>query len=156
MPMSIVCEWNHSAGAGLRQFCSPSACAAWKLVGMPTVNIITIWGQRPARALDPVRCQTKRRLVALLRETFSLVASRLDRQTRGDGADMVKLIDATPIPLGKRAIGPNRTGDPRLKMHVVFDRMATSEHLDITMPTSTTPGSLGRTITIEPGASYVL
>jgi len=43
-------------------------------------------------------------------ETFSLVASQLDRQTRRDGAAMVKLIDATPILLGSSAIGPNRTG----------------------------------------------
>src|SRR5689334_15873439 len=43
----------------------------------------------------------KRRPVALFAETFSLVASHLDRQTRRDGAEMVKLIDATPIPLGK-------------------------------------------------------
>src|SRR5712664_3910631 len=43
----------------------------------------------------------KRRPVALFAETFSLVASQLDRQTRRDGAAMVKLIDSTPIPLGK-------------------------------------------------------
>jgi putative transposase len=43
----------------------------------------------------------KRRPVALFAETFGRVASQLDRQTRRDGAAMVKLIDATPIPLGK-------------------------------------------------------
>jgi hypothetical protein len=42
----------------------------------------------------------KRRPVAVFAETFSLVASQLDRQARRDGMEMVKLIDATPIPLG--------------------------------------------------------
>src|SRR5947209_19906971 len=43
----------------------------------------------------------RRRPVAIFAETFILLASQLDRQTRRDGAAMVKLIDATPIPLGK-------------------------------------------------------
>jgi len=63
----------------------------------------------------------KRRPVALFAETFSLVASQLDRQTRRHGAEMVKLIDATPIPLGKLCDWAKSNGRIRgLKMHVVF------------------------------------
>ena len=40
----------------------------------------------------------KRRPVAVFAETFSLLASQLDRQTRRDGTAMVKLIDSTPDP----------------------------------------------------------
>ena len=43
----------------------------------------------------------RRRPVAIFAETFSRLASQLDRQTRRDGAAMVKLIDSTPIRLGK-------------------------------------------------------
>src|SRR5271168_5584312 len=67
----------------------------------------------------------KRRPVALFAETFSLVASQLDRQTRRDGAQMVKLIDATPIPLGKLCNWAKSNGRIRgLKVHVVFDPKA--------------------------------
>ena len=52
----------------------------------------------------------RRRPVAIFAETFSRLASQLDRQTRRDGAAMVKLIDATPSRSASCAIGPNRTG----------------------------------------------
>ena len=98
----------------------------------------------------------RRRPVAIFAETFSLVASQLDRQTRRDGADMVKLIDATPIPLGKLCDWAKSNGRIRgLKMHVVFDPKA--DHpgiLDIT-DANVNDAQIGRTIAIEPGAAYV-
>lgn len=98
----------------------------------------------------------KRRPVALFAETFSGVASQLDRQTRRDGAEMVKLIDATPIPLGKLCDWAKSNGRIRgLKMHVVFDPKA--DHpgiLDIT-DANVNDAQIGRTITLEPGATYV-
>lgn len=42
----------------------------------------------------------KRRPVAVFAETFGLVAGLLDRETRREGAEMLRLIDSTPIPLG--------------------------------------------------------
>src|SRR4029077_5662815 len=47
----------------------------------------------------------KRRPVALFAETFSLVASQLDRQTRRDGAAMVKLIVPPPLSRGQACMG---------------------------------------------------
>jgi putative transposase len=98
----------------------------------------------------------KRRPVALFAETFSLVASQLDRQTRRDGAAVVKLIDSTPIPLGKLCDWAKSNGRIRgMKMHVVFDPQA--DHpgiLDIT-DANVNDAQIGRTITIEPGATYV-
>jgi putative transposase len=98
----------------------------------------------------------KRRPVAIFAETFSLVASQLDRQTRRDGAQMVKLIDATPIPLGKLCDWAKSNGRIRgLKMHVVFDPKADYPSiLDITNA-NVNDAQIGRTITIEPGATYV-
>ena len=67
----------------------------------------------------------KRRPVAVFAETFGLLASQLDRQTRRDGTAMVKLIDSTPIPLGKLCDWAKSNGRIRgLKMHVVFDPKA--------------------------------
>ena len=98
----------------------------------------------------------RRRPVAIFAETFSLVASQLDRQTRRDGAAMVKLIDATPIPLGKLCDWAKSNGRIRgLKMHVVFDPKADCPSiLDIT-DANVNDAQIGRTIAIEPGASYV-
>jgi putative transposase len=98
----------------------------------------------------------KRRPVALFAETFSLVASQLDRQTRRDGAAMVKLIDSTPIPLGKLCDWAKSNGRIRgLKMHVVFDpKTDYPSILDIT-DANVNDAQIGRTITIEPGATYV-
>jgi putative transposase len=98
----------------------------------------------------------KRRPVAIFAETFSLVASQLDRQTRRDGAQMVKLIDATPIPLGKVCDWAKSNGRIRgLKMHVVFDPKADCPSiLDIT-DANVNDAQIGRTIAIEPSATYV-
>ena len=98
----------------------------------------------------------KRRAVGLFAETFGRVASQLDRQTRRDGAAMVKLIDATPIPLGKLCGWAKSNGRIRgLKVHVVFDPKADYPSiLDIT-DANVNDAQIGRTITIEPGASYV-
>jgi putative transposase len=98
----------------------------------------------------------RRRPVAIFAETFSLAASQLDRQTRRDGAAMVKLIDATPIPLGKLCDWAKSNGRIRgLKMHVVFDPKADCPSiLDIT-DANVNDAQIGRTIAIETGATYV-
>ena len=98
----------------------------------------------------------KRRPGGLFAETFSLLASQLDRQTRHDGAAMVRLIDATPIPLGKLCEWAKSNGRIRgLKLHVVFDPKADYPRvLDIT-DANVNDAQIGRTLTIEPGASYV-
>ncbi len=98
----------------------------------------------------------RRRPLAIFAESFSLLASQLDRQTRRDGAAMVKLIDSTPIPLGKLCDWAKSNGRIRgLKMHVVFDPQADRPSvLDIT-DANINDAQIGHTITIEPGASYV-
>ena len=42
-----------------------------------------------------------RRPVGVFAQTFAMLSEMVDRQTRHDGAAMVRLIDASPIPLGK-------------------------------------------------------
>jgi putative transposase len=98
----------------------------------------------------------KRRPVAVFAETFALVAAQLDPRTRRDGKEMLRLIDSTPIPLGKLCEWAKSNGRIRgMKMHVVFDPKADYPRiLDITNA-NVNDAQVGRSVTIEPGATYV-
>ena len=97
-----------------------------------------------------------RRPVAVFAETFALVAGQLDRQMRRAGAEMLRLIDSTPIPLGKLCGWAKSNGRIRgMKMHVVYDPKADSPRiLDIT-DANVNDAQVGRTIVLEAGATYV-
>ena len=98
----------------------------------------------------------RRRPVAIFAETFSRLASQLDRHTRRDGAAMVKLIDSTPIPLGKLCDWAKSNGRIRgLKLHVVFDPQADAPRVLAITDANVNDAQIGRTIPIVPGASYV-
>jgi IS4 transposase len=98
----------------------------------------------------------QRRPVAVFAETFAMLAGRLDRKTRGEGQQMLRLIDSTPIPLGKLCAWARSNGRIRgLKTHVVYDPAADSARiLDIT-DANVNDAQIGRAIVIEPGATYV-
>jgi putative transposase len=147
--------WNHLLALLYAQFCSAVSLrgleAGWNANSQHHYHL----GSGPL-ARSTLADANKRRPVALFAETFSVVASQLDRQTRRDGAAMVKLIDATPIPLGKLCGWAKSNGRIRgLKVHVVFDPKADCPAiLDIT-DANINDAQIGRTITIEPGATYV-
>ena len=98
----------------------------------------------------------QRRPVAVFTDAFSLVASQLDATTRREGKEMVRLIDSTPIPLGKLCEWAKSNGRIRgMKMHVVYDPKADYPRvLDIT-DANVNDAQIGRTIAIETGATYV-
>lgn len=98
----------------------------------------------------------RRRPLAVFAETFALLAGQLDRQLRRDGTAMLRLIDSTPIPLGKLCDWAKSNGRIRgMKMHVVYDPNSDSPRiLDIT-DANVNDAQIGRTITIEKGATYV-
>lgn len=98
----------------------------------------------------------KRRPVAVFAETFGLVAGQLDRKVRSDGMAMLRLIDSTPIPLGKLCDWARSNGRIRgMKMHVVYDPRADYPRiLDVT-DANVNDAQIGRTISIEAGATYV-
>ena len=98
----------------------------------------------------------ERRPVAVFADTFSLVASQLDTTTRREGKQMVRLIDSTPIPLGKLCEWAKSNGRIRgMKMHVVYDPKADCPRvLDMT-DANVNDAQIGRTIAIETGATYV-
>ena len=148
-------SWNHLLALVYAQFSSAASLrgleAGWNANRQHHYHL----GSGPL-VRSTLSDANKRRPVAIFAETFSLVASQLDRQTRRDGADMVKLIDATPIPLGKLCDWAKSNGRIRgLKMHVVFDPKADCPSiLDIT-DANVNDAQIGRTITIAPGATYV-
>lgn len=98
----------------------------------------------------------QRRPVAVFAETFGLVAGQLDRHTRREGEAMLRLIDSTPIPLGKLCDWAKSNGRIRgMKMHVVYDPSADCPRmLDITHA-NVNDAEIGRSLTIEKGATYV-
>ncbi len=98
----------------------------------------------------------KIRPVAVFVDTFGLIAGLLDRATRRDGKDMLRLIDSTPVPLGKLCDWAKWNGRIRgMKMHVVYDPKSDCPRiLDIT-DANINDAEIGRTINIEAGATYV-
>jgi IS4 transposase len=98
----------------------------------------------------------KRRPVAVFAETFGLIAGQLDRETRRDGDAMLRLIDSTPIPLGKLCGWAKSNGRIKgMKMHIVYDPKTDCPRvLDMTNA-NINDAQIGRTVAIEAGATYV-
>jgi putative transposase len=97
-----------------------------------------------------------RRPAEVFAAAFALVAAQIDRRARREGHEMLRLIDSTPIPLGKLCDWAKTNGRIRgMKMHIVYDPKADLPRvLDIT-DANVNDAQIGRTINIEPGATYV-
>ena len=98
----------------------------------------------------------KRRPAAVFAGAFALVAGQLDRKTRGEGDEMVRIVDSTPIPLGELCDWAKSNGRIRgMKMHVVYDPNSDRPRvLDMT-DANVNDAEVGRAMMIEPGATYV-
>jgi hypothetical protein len=85
-----------------------------------------------------------------------MLAATADRRTRQQGAAMVRLIDASPIPLGQACNWATWNGRIRgLKLHVVYDPLT-----DVPLAADVTAANvndieIGREVAIKSGASYV-
>lgn len=98
----------------------------------------------------------RRRPVAVFAETFEWLAGQLDRQLRRDGKAMLRIIDSTPIPLGKLCDWARSNGRIRgMKMHIVYDPDADCPRLLGITHANVNDAQIGRTISIEKGATYV-
>lgn len=97
-----------------------------------------------------------RRPVAVFAETFAQLSALADPGTRREGAEMLRLIDATPIPLDRLTSWATSNGRIRgLKMHVVHDPVLDHpRRIDIT-PATVNDIEIGKTVPIEAGATYV-
>ncbi len=97
-----------------------------------------------------------RRPVAIFAETFERLSALADRTLKREGAQMLRLIDSTPIPLGQLVTWAHWNGRTRgLKLHVVYDPGADHpRHLAIT-PSTVNDVTPAQQVPIEAGATYV-
>lgn len=97
-----------------------------------------------------------RRPVAIFAETFAMLSALADRALRREGCAVLRLIDATPIPLDRLLTWADWNGRTHgLKLHVVYD--PGSDHprrIEITAAT-VNDVQVGKAVPIEPGAIYV-
>lgn len=97
-----------------------------------------------------------RRPTAPFAETFAMLSAQADRQTRQHGAAMVRLIDSSPVPLGKLCRWPTWNGRIRgMKLHVVYD-----PHADVPRCVEITPANVndvevGRRTPVARATTYV-
>src|ERR1700686_2350389 len=97
-----------------------------------------------------------RRPVGVFAQTFAMLAEMADRRTRGEGAEMVRLIDASPIPLGKMCKWAKWNGRIRgMKMHVVYHPKEDCPRCVEVTPATVNDVEIGREVAIEAGATYV-
>jgi hypothetical protein len=95
-----------------------------------------------------------RRPVGVFADTFAMLARVADRKTRRDGNQMLRLIDSSPIPLGKLCGFATWNGRIRgLKMHAVYDPLGDRPtRVEVTLAT-VNDSLIGRKTPIEPGAT---
>ena len=97
-----------------------------------------------------------RRPVGVFADTFAMLAKMADRQTRHEGEEVIRLIDASPIPLGKTCEWARWNGRIRgMKMHVVYDPLADVPHSVEVTPATVNDVEIGRQVPIRAGVTYV-
>jgi IS4 transposase len=98
----------------------------------------------------------KRRPLAIFSETFGHLSRQADRLARSEGGQMLRIIDATPIPLGQVIDWAKRNGRIRgLKMHVVYDPLGDNPTAVQVSDANVNDIEFGRTVPITKGCTYV-
>jgi IS4 transposase len=97
-----------------------------------------------------------RRPAAVFAHTLTRLSTMADRQMRYEGAEIVRLIDASPLPLGKVCQWAQWNGRIRgMKMHLVYDPKGDVPHAVEVTSATVNDVEIGRETVIEPGATYV-
>jgi putative transposase len=97
-----------------------------------------------------------RRPVAVFAETFAMLSGLADRRLKREGAAMLRLIDATPIPLDRLCGWADWNGRTHgLKMHVVYDPRRDHPRGVAITPATVNDVEIGRAQPLEAGATYV-
>jgi putative transposase len=97
-----------------------------------------------------------RRPVGIFADVFALLAQKADRQTRVEGAEMVRLIDSSPIPLSKMCKWAKWNGRIRgMKLHVVYHPGNDVPRCIELTDSVINDVEVGRQTEIEAGATYV-
>ena len=98
----------------------------------------------------------ERRPPSIFEQTFTQLSGLADRQGRQEGTEMVRLIDSTPVPLGRMVDWAKGNGRIRgLKMHVVYDPAADNPTFVDISHANVNDIEIGRTVPIEAGCTYV-
>jgi len=110
-------------------------------------------GKAPRSTLSDAN---KRRPVGVFADTFAMLAEQADRQTRVEGAEMIRLIDSSPVPLGKVCKWAEWNGRIRgMKMHVVYHPDRDCPRCVEITPATVNDVEIGRQTRLEAGAIYV-
>jgi IS4 transposase len=97
-----------------------------------------------------------RRPPEVFAQVFAMLAATADRQTRREGAEMVRLIDASPIPLSNMCRWAKWNGRIRgMKLHVVYDPSADVPSCVEVTDANVNDVEIGRQTPIEEGTTYV-
>jgi putative transposase len=97
-----------------------------------------------------------RRPVGVFADLFAQLSRELDRRTRRDGAELLRLIDSTPIPLSKFHDFARSNGRIHgMKMHVVYDPGIDRPFCVEVTPANVNDVEIGKKTPIEAGATYV-
>src|SRR5579863_152629 len=98
----------------------------------------------------------KRRPVGVFADTFTMLSPMADRAIRREGTAMIRLIDASPVPLGKLCGWAKWNGRIRgMKMHVAYDPDADRPYGVAVTPATVNDVEIGQQVAIEAGATYV-
>jgi putative transposase len=97
-----------------------------------------------------------RRPPEVFAQTFADLAEMAGRRLRGEAAEMVRLIDSSPIPLGELCRWAPWNGRIRgLKLHIVYDPAGDVAHAAQVTPATVNDSEIGRQTKLEAGATYV-
>jgi IS4 transposase len=97
----------------------------------------------------------RRRPLGVFTDTFAMLAEQADRHTRVEGTEMVRLIDSSPVPLGKMCKWAEWNGRIRgMKLHVVHQPQDGPRCIEITSAT-VNDVAIGRQTPLEAGVTYV-
>jgi putative transposase len=97
-----------------------------------------------------------RRPSGIFAQTFATLSAMASRQVRRDGMEMVRLIDASPIPLGSVCNWATWNGRIRgMKLHVVYDPKGDVPTCVEVTPANVNDIEIGRQFPIQPATTYV-
>jgi putative transposase len=97
-----------------------------------------------------------RRRPDVFAQTFAALSAMASRQLRCEGTEMVRLIDASPVPLGKICSWATWNGRIRgMKLHVVYDPNADVPTCVEVTAANVNDIEIGRQVPIQCGTTYV-
>ena len=147
--------WDHLVTLIFAQFCGADSLRGLEAVWNAHAHHHYHLGTGPL-ARSTLSDANARRPVAIFAETFDMLSGLADQALKREGSEMLRLLDTTPIPLDEIVTWAEWNGRTRgLKLHVVYDPAADHpRRIEIT-PTTVNDVEVGKTVSIEPGATYV-